>query len=303
MIEWDEQVLRSLLFAPGNHPRRLEKVGSFDSDAIVLDLEDAVADSEKDAARHMVLEALPGYTQPAVRIVRVNGPATGRLEEDLRTIVCSELDCVMVPKVEKPGTLVYVDRILGALERERSLEHGRIRLLGIVETAAGIVGCEEIAGKAPDRVVTVVFGLGDFSADIGVDVSPSGEELLYARSRVIVAARAAGLQPPIDGPYLDIGNLEGLETDCRQSRQLGFQGRVVIHPNHVESVQRAYAELSDEDARRCRRIVEAFEASEASGSASIQVDGCFVDYPLYERAKHKLRLLGASRTPTGAGSR
>jgi citrate lyase subunit beta/citryl-CoA lyase len=295
VIDWSAQVLRSLLFAPGNHPRKLEKVGTFGSDAIVLDLEDAVADAEKDAARELVRCALPTFRRPTAVMVRVNGPETGRMDEDLVAVTSDGLDCVVLPKVERPEILQQVDALLATLERERGLPLGQVRLLALVETARGLVRCEEIAAAAPPRLLTLVFGLGDFSVDIGVDVSSSGEELLYARSRVVVAARAARLPAPLDGPYLDIPNLAGLELDCRRSRQVGFQGRVVIYPGHVETVQRVYAELADEEAEACRRIVDSFEAAEASGSASIQVDGRFVDYPLYERAREKLRLHEAAQ--------
>jgi citrate lyase subunit beta / citryl-CoA lyase len=290
VIDWSNQVLRSLLFAPGNHPRRLEKVGTFGSDAIVLDLEDAVADAEKTAARDTTRAALPTYDERTVAIVRVNGQETGRLEDDIRAVACADSDVIMVPKVETPETLLLADRVLAEVEREQGLEEGQIRLLAIVETARGLIRCEEIATMAPPRLLTLIFGLGDFSVEIGVDVTPTGEELLYARSRVIVAARAAGMRPALDGPYLDIPNLEGLEADTRRSRQLGFQGRVVIYPGHVETVQRVYAELSEEEAERCRRIVEAFETAESEGLASIQVDGRFIDYPLYYRARNKLLL-------------
>jgi citrate lyase subunit beta/citryl-CoA lyase len=298
VIDWNGQALRSLLFAPGNHPRKLEKVGSFGSDAIVLDLEDAVADAEKSAARDLVRAALPTYGEGTVRVVRVNGADTGRLEDDVAAVVCGELDCVMVPKVERPDTLPRVDEAIGGHEREHGLEPGHIRLLALIETAKGLVRCEEIAAEAPPRLFTLVFGLGDFSVDIGVDVTPEGDELLYGRSRVVVAARAAGLPSPLDGPYLDIPNIEGLEEECRRSRGLGFQGRVVIYPAHVEPAQRVYSELSDDEAERCRRVVAAFEEAEAAGSASIQVDGRFIDYPLYERAKQKLLLYEAGRRDT-----
>ena len=298
MIDWNEQALRSLLFAPGNHPRKLEKVGSFGSDAIVLDLEDAVADAEKAAARELVRAALPTYDESTVAIVRVNGEQTGRHEDDVRAVVCGDLDCVMVPKVERPETLPALDEVIEACERDQGLPPGGIRLLALIETAKGLVRCEEIAAAAPPRLLTLVFGLGDFSVDIGVDITPEGQELLYGRSRVVVAARAAGLPPPLDGPYLDIPNIAGLEDECRRSRGLGFQGRVVIYPAHVEPVQRVYSELSDEESERCRRVVEAFEEAEAAGSASIQVDGLFVDYPLYDRAKKKLRLYEAARRGT-----
>jgi citrate lyase subunit beta/citryl-CoA lyase len=300
VIDWDRQALRSLLFAPGNHPRRLEKVGSFGSDAIVLDLEDAVADAEKAQARDLVRDALPTYGEPTVVVVRVNGEATGRMEDDLRAVVRPGLDCVMVPKVERVETLARVDAALGELEGQRGLQPGSVRLLPIVESARALVGCEEIAASAPARVLALVFGLADFSVDIGVDVTSGGDELLYARSRVVVASRAAGLPQPLDGPFLDLQDADGLAADCARSRRLGFQGRVVIYPGHVETVQRVFSELPEEEAERCRRVVEAFEEAERAGLASIQVDGRFVDYPLYHRARHKLRLYEAGRPDAAA---
>ena len=295
MTDWNDRTLRSLLFTPGNHPRRLEKVGTFGSDAIVLDLEDAVADAEKDRARTMVRQAVPTYGDPTIVMVRVNGHETGRMEEDALAVVCAGVDCLMVPKVEVPETLPRMDALLYALERERGLEVGGVRLLPIVETARGLVLVDEIASAAPKRVLTLAFGLGDFSTDLQVDLTQDATELLYARQRIVVAARACRMRAPIDGPYLDIKNLGGLEEETRLSRQLGFEGRVVVYPLQVDTVQRVYSELSDEDAERAQKIIDAFEAAEGSGSASIQVEGQFVDYPIYDRARQKLRLHQAAR--------
>ena len=295
MIGWNERTLHSLLFTPGNHPRRLEKVGTFGSDAIVLDLEDAVADAEKDAARTMVRDAVPTYDESTIVMVRVNSHETGRMEEDTIAVVCQDVDCLMVPKVEQPDSLPRMDALLYALERERGLDVGTIRLLPIIETARGLVRVDEIAAAAPERVLTLAFGLGDFSTDIQVDLTQDATELLYARQRIVVAARACGMRAPIDGPYLDIKNLDGLGEETQLSRQLGFEGRVVVYPLQVDVVQRVYSELSDADAERAAQVIEAFEAAEASGLASIQVDGQFVDYPIYDRARQKLRLHEASR--------
>jgi citrate lyase subunit beta/citryl-CoA lyase len=286
---WDERPLRSLLFAPGNHPRKLAKLGTFGSDGIVLDLEDAVADAEKEVARRAVREALPSYADDGFVVVRVNGPETGRLEEDVRGVVCQELDCLMIPKVERPETLVEVDQLVASVEREHGLESGRIRLLALVETAKGLASCEAIANAAPSRLLTLIFGLADFVVDLELDLSDDGTELLYARSRVVVATRAAGLPQPLDGPFLDLPNLEGLDADTRRSRRLGFQGRVVIYPPHVEVVQNAYSSLTDEEAAEAYQVIEAFERSEAEGSASIQINGRFVDYPIYRRAVGRVK--------------
>jgi citrate lyase subunit beta/citryl-CoA lyase len=285
-----DQTLRTVLFAPGNEPSKLAKVASFGADVVVLDLEDAVAIAEKDAARGLVREALAALPAETSAIVRVNGPETGRLRDDIAAVVCPELACVMVPKVERPSTLVEVDRMLEDFERVGGLEPGSIGILPLVETAAGIVRCEEIAAAATDRLITLVFGLGDFTADVDIDVGPDWTELLYARSRVVVAARAAGLAPPIDGPYLALRDFDGLEADSRRSRRLGFQGRVVVYPPQVDPVRRAYSEVTSEEHSRARRVVEAFELAEAGGSASIQVDGGFVDYPIYRRAQRKRAL-------------
>jgi citrate lyase subunit beta/citryl-CoA lyase len=300
LIGWEEHPLRSLLFAPGNHPRKVEKVGRFGSDAIVLDLEDAVADAEKAEARKTVRAALPTYRAPKAVFVRVNGAETGRLEEDVRAVISVDLDGLMVPKVEHRETLPELDSLLLELERERGLPEGHVQLLALVETARGLVRCEEIATMAPARTLTLVFGLGDFSVDIGVDLTADATELLYARSRVVVAARAARLRPALDGPYLDLQNFEGLVEDTLRSRQLGFQGRVVVYPPQVEHVQRTYSELSAEAAARARRTIEAFEEAEAAGSASIQVEGRFVDYPIYARAKEQLRLYRALHDDVGS---
>jgi len=270
-------------------------LGSFGSDAIVLDLEDAVPESEKTAARVAATSALPGYVQTAVAMVRVNGEQSGRLADDVSAVVCADLDGIVVPKVEKAETLLDLDTQLAQLERSCGITSGSVRVVALIETPKGVVHCESIALAAPPRVLTLIFGLGDFSAEIGVDPTAGGEELLYARSRVVVAARAADMRAPLDGPFLlDLDDVEGLLTDTRRSRQLGFQGRVVVHPSHVEHVQGAYSELHEEELDRMRRIVDAFETAERSGSAAIRVDQRFIDYPPYRRAKDKLRLYEAS---------
>ena len=192
-------------------------------------------------------------------------------------------------RLRGPEELADVDRLLGEIESARNLPVGGISILPLVETALGIVRCEEIALTAPARVLTLVFGLGDFSADMCVDLSMDGTELLYARSRVAVAARAARMPPALDGPYPDLRDTRGLITDTRRSRQLGFQGRVAIYPPQVEAIHRAYSDLAPEEVAFARKIVSSFETAEASGSASIQIDGQFIDYPIYERARQKIQ--------------
>ena len=287
--------MRALLFVPGSDERKLGKVTSFGADVIVVDLEDAVADDRKTAARSTTRTAIESYSRDQVNTVRVNGIDTGRLRDDIAAVVCPNLDAILVPKIEDTNTLAEADRALAEAEQANGMETGTVRLLPILETPLGISRCDEILARAPERTVTAAFGLGDFSVALGVDLTEGGAELAYARGRVVVAARAAGMVAPIDGPYLNVEDSDGLLTDSRRQRTLGFQGRVAVYPPQVPVINRAYSELSDEEAARTRRVVEAFEEAEAQGVASLRVDGRFVDYPIYYLARRKLARFDAYR--------
>jgi len=281
-MDWSRQLLRTLLFAPGDQPRKLARVATFGADAIVLDLEDAVAVSRKDDARGMVHEA------------RVNALVTGRCQNDLAAVVCPGLDAVVLPKVEDPGELPEVDERIAALELKGGLPSGSIRLLPLIETARGVAQVEAIASRAPVRVLTFGFGPGDLTTDLGIDLTSDATELLYARSRLVIAARAGGLSPPIDGVYLlDLADTVGLIEDTRRGRQLGYQGRAVIHPNQVAPVHEVYSDVSPRELEQAAEIVRGFETAEAAGTGAIQIAGRLIDYPIYRRALQKLRLHAA----------
>jgi citrate lyase subunit beta / citryl-CoA lyase len=288
-IDWDQQMLRALLFVPGNDRRKLAKAGAAGADVVVIDLEDAVADTEKTEARAVARQALPSAGRSSPVAVRVNGIDTGRLEADIAAVAAPGLSAVVVPKVEASGVLAAANEALTDAERSQGLASGTIAMLALIETPLGIARCEEIMLDAPRRTVTAMLGVADLSAALGVDATPEGTELLYARSRLIVAARAAGMPAPVDGPYLQIGNPDGLLLDSRRSCRLGFQGRVALHPRQIGPIQQVYSELSDDEAAAARRIVEAFEDAEAGRLASIRVDDTFVDYPVYRLALAKLR--------------
>jgi citrate lyase subunit beta/citryl-CoA lyase len=299
-IDRREQLLRAVLFVPGNDQRKLEKAGSSGADLVVVDLEDAVAESEKTRAREVARDAV-GRLSSRLRVaVRVNGIETGRLLDDIVAVGVPGLSAVVVPKVEDVEVLLTAADEVGRCEREVGLDSGLIGLIALVETPLGIARCEEILSSAPPRTITAMFGVADFSAALGVEVTEHGSELLYARGRLIVAARAAGMPGPVDGPYLRLDDTDGLLDDSRRSRALGFQGRVALHPRQVEPINRAYSELSDEQLDAATRIVSAFEEAEAAGVASLRVDGKFVDYPVYELARLRLRRHAAYRgeTPT-----
>ncbi len=280
--------MRALLFAPGSDERKLSKVNGFGADAIVIDLEDAVAESQKTVARARARAAIPKYGDGQIVAVRVNSIQSGRLQDDIAAVACPQLGIIVVPKVESVDTLHDVDRAVAASEREHGVAVGTIRLMPLIETALGIVRVEEILLGAPARALTVLFGLADLAAELGVELTREGAELLYARGRVIVAARAAGMVAPIDGPYLWLSDDAGLIADCRRSRGVGFQGRVTLHPKQVASTQRAYSELADEEIAAHQRIVDAVEHAQRAGLAAVQVDGRFVDQPVYQLARRRL---------------
>jgi citrate lyase subunit beta/citryl-CoA lyase len=278
--------LRSLLFAPADDERKLARLPQAGADAIVLDLEDAVAAGSKRRAREAAAEALAEIDFAGLTAVRVNGFATGLTAEDLEAVCLPGLDAVVLPKAESAAELAELDAILTAAEERRGISAGSIRVLPLVETAAGILAAAQIAAAGP-RLLTLVLGSGDLAADVGLGRTEDGAELLLARSTVIFAAAAAGLAPAIDGPYFDFRDAEGLRRDSARSRALGFGGRVTIHPGQLEAVHASY---SSADPEHLRRVVSAFREAEGRGVAAIEVDGSFVDYPVY---RHALRELGA----------
>ncbi|HET9186156.1 MAG TPA: CoA ester lyase [Solirubrobacterales bacterium] len=278
--------LRSLLFAPADDERKLARLPQAGADAIVLDLEDAVAAGSKRRAREAAAEALAGIDFAGLTAVRVNGFATGLTAEELEAVCVPGLDAVVLPKAESAAELAELDAILAAAEERRGISAGSIRVLPLVETAAGILAAAQIAAAGP-RLLTLVLGSGDLAADVGLGRTEDGAELLLARSTVVFAAAAAGLAPAIDGPYFDFRDAEGLRRDSARSRALGFGGRVTIHPGQLEAVHASY---SSADPEHLRRVVSAFREAEGRGVAAIEVDGSFVDYPVY---RHALRELGA----------
>ena len=295
--------LRAVLFAPGNAEAKLAKAAASDADAVIFDLEDAVAAQAKAHARELVAAALRGHadagTGAAARLaVRVNAAQTGLLEDDLRAVAGPGLGAVMVPKLEDPATLHEVAGLLAELQPAG--EGGEpVGLIGLVESAAGVAACEAIAARAPESTWTLAFGGVDYCADLGLEPDPGGEGLLHARARVALAAVAGGLLPALDGPLLALDDEALLREDSRRSRRLGFGGRLVIHPRQIAAVLDAYGALDAAGVRRARAIVAAFEAAQGAGRATAVVDGEFVDPPVYRRALDQLARAGLE--PGGSG--
>lgn len=282
------RIARSILFTPANDARKCARVGTFGADAFVLDLEDAVANEEKIAAREGLSETLAMHAR-SIGCVRIN-PWLGPLgRDDLDAAVGPDLDAVVLPKVETAAELWEVDQVLSDREQAQGRSPGSIGLLPLLETARGVARAATILDRVPDRVPRVIFGSGDFTTEIGVDLSQDGSECLAARSWLVILSKAAGLASPVDGPYLRIHDDDGLHQDNLRSRGLGFTGRVVVYPGQVATVNRSYREPTQQERERFERIIAEFEVAEEQGVASIQVDGFFVDYPIYARAVEFMR--------------
>jgi citrate lyase subunit beta/citryl-CoA lyase len=262
--------------------------------AVILDLEDSVPIAAKSAARALVAKLIDGAVPipPASRpmiTVRTNAAATGLLADDLAAVVRKGLDAIFLPKVESVEQMAGTAALLDRLEAAQGLPAGSVRVVPMFESALGVLRCYELARATP-RVVATCIGSardGDLQTDLGCGWSVEGTELFYARSKVLLESRAAGVHA-LDGVFSDLNDEAGFVQDCTLSARLGFIGRTVIHPKQIAPARRAYA-VSEADAAYYRRVVSEFEAVEKTGTtAAITVDGKLVDYAMYQRAKRVL---------------
>jgi len=291
---------RSFLFAPGNRPRMVQKVITFGADAVILDLEDAVPIAEKAATRGTIKVALLSYPRErsCKTYVRVNSLDTGLTADDVRDIMCSALDGVILPKVESAEELRQGDAIVERAETAAGLSGGHIDLIPIVETAKGFLNAQAIAA-AGTRARRLAFGAGDFTFDLGVNWFGDCPAIMLPRMLLPIISRAAGLEPPFDTVYQDIRDLEGLRTETETAKALGFQGKMCIYPAQVAVVNEVFSPTAGEIAY-AQKVIEAFTAAEAQGHASCTVDGKMIDYPIAERAKRVLAVANVLEQSTSS---
>jgi len=274
------------LYTPGNRKEFVEKAVKYNPDAIIVDLEDAVPIDLKERVRWEVAELIPTLDVPC--LVRINSESQ-YLEEDLKAVVSRHIYGVVLPKAESVQLIRTVDDILNSLEKERSLPSNSIRLLLLIETALCVERCFEVASAAA-RVDTVIFASaedGDLQRDLKCSWSVEGIELLYARSKVLLDARAAGLKYVLDGAFSDIKNDDALRKDCILSKRLGYDGRTLIHPKQLSIAREAYLPTPQE-LEYYKRLVVAFKEAESKGLAAISFEGRLVDYAMYRKAKEFL---------------
>jgi citrate lyase beta subunit len=253
--------VRSLLFAPGSDERKLAGALASEADAVVADLEDAVAPAEKPAARDTVARIGP-------RIVRVNGADTPWFADDLAMVEGLPLDAIVLPKATPES--------VAALGAEGP------PVIAIVETAQGLRLAYQTA--CSPRVTALLLGAVDLGAELRLEPRPDGLEILHARSKVVLDAAAAGIRPPFDIVHVDFHDDGGLEAECRLARSLGFRGKACIHPRQVPIVNRAFAP-SEAEVEWARQVVEAYEQGLHEGRGVLALNREMVDLPIVERAR------------------
>ncbi|MDZ4231139.1 MAG: CoA ester lyase [Dehalococcoidales bacterium] len=280
-------VLRSMLFVPGNSMRMITKAVTLPADAIILDMEDAVPLPDKATARIIIRDSIQAVRSGGSYVfVRVNALPTKLTGEDIRYTIVKGLDGVMLPKTEAGADVIELDNMLLDAEKSQGLEIGSLKIVALIESAKGVVNAYQIASASP-RLAAVCFGAGDYYGDLRRNVaslSPEQTELLYARSQVVNSSRAAGVQA-IDTPFFGLlTDKEGLITEAMRALQLGFKGKLLIHPGQIEPVNRAFLP-SPEETEHARKVVAAFEEAQSRGLGAISFEGKMIDYMNYRQAK------------------
>ncbi len=278
-----DRIRRSRLYLPGDQPKLMINAGLYGADGIILDLEDAVAPSKKEDARYLVRNALRNNDfRGAELMVRINQLPAGL--RDLSFIVPHPLNLVLIPKCESAAEVKAVDEEIGRLKQDSGRN---IWLMPIIESARGVLHAYEIASASP-HVVAMAIGLEDYTADIGAERSPEGQESFYARSVVVNAARAAGIQP-IDSVFSGFEDMEALRNVARTSRAMGFEGMGSIHPAQIAVIHECF-NPGEKEIAKAKKIVKAFEAAEKEGIGVIALGTKMIDAPVVKRALRTIRI-------------
>ena len=284
--------MRSVMTVPVIVERFVEKAPSSGADVICLDLEDSVPPAEKLAARPLARKAIETMSEiqglrPSHQIyVRVNGSWSGLIEGDLEAVVRPGLQGVVISKTESVEMIREIDALLERIENQHSMPPGRVSVMPLLETAKGVARAYAICEASP-RLTGAIFGAEDYATDMGVERTSEGAEILFARTQIAIACRAAGIEA-IDTPDPDYTDEDHLRREMRLAKSLGYRGKLVIHPFQVQLANEIFrpteAEIAD-----ARLIVEAFERDGlAQGRAAIPLGGKMVDTPIYWRAKRLL---------------
>ena len=272
--------IRSFLFAPGSNIAVMQKALNSAADAVILDLEDAVSIAEKETAREQVVDLLASSERSQRVYARINGWDTPWGRADLENVLAGSIDGIILPKAESPE---IVAEVAGSLPQHCDF-------IPLVETARGLLNAYAVAA-CHERISRLAFGAVDFTADIGIAYPKNGISLLYARSQLVIVSRAADLLPPVDTVFPDLADASGFAAELDQVRQLGMFGKLAIHPKQLELIHAAFTP-SRQKIAEAQKVVKAFENAERQGVAALEIEGQFVDYPVYRQALKLVALAG-----------
>lgn len=280
--------MRNMLFIPGNNPRMLTSGDYLGSDMLVIDLEDSVAPDQKDAARFLSRNAIQvlNYTVPFC--VRINSIETPYWKEDLRQLLPLGPSFIMIPKSDSAACIRTVSEEMTRLEKEFSIGTP-VSIIALIETAKGIECAYEIA-CSDERVFALYLGAEDLTADLHAKRTREGTEILYARSRLISAARAAGKEA-YDTPFTDVDDLDGLAQDALFAKQLGFDGKTAINPRHLHIINRAFTPTQAE-IDYAKEVLQAEADGRRAGKGAVSLHNKMIDAPIVARARYTLKNAG-----------
>ncbi|EGJ26859.1 citrate (pro-3S)-lyase subunit beta [Streptococcus porcinus] len=290
-----ERLRRTMMFVPGANAAMLRDAPLYGADSIMFDLEDSVSLKEKDTSRALVHFALKTFDYSSVEtVVRVNGLDTvGAL--DIEAVVVAGVNVVRLPKTETAQDIIDVEAVIERVERENGIEIGRTKMMAAIESAEGVLNAREIA-KASNRLIGIALGAEDYVTNMKTRRHPDGQELFFARSMILHAARAAGIAA-IDTVYSDVNNTEGFQNEVRMIKQLGFDGKSVINPRQIPLVNEIYAP-TEKEIQDAKEVIWAIREAESKGSGVISLKGKMVDKPIVERAERVIMLAKAARLLT-----
>ncbi|MBN2859564.1 MAG: HpcH/HpaI aldolase/citrate lyase family protein [Sphaerochaetaceae bacterium] len=287
-----DRLRRTMLYVPGNNTGIIRDAAIYRSDSIMIDLEDSVSYRQKDAARLLVYTSLRTFDFEGVEtVVRINGLDTPYGLEDIEAMVKARPDIIRLPKTDCAQDVQEASRLILLEEKKNGLPEGSIGLMAAIESPLGVINAYEIA-CASERLVGIAIGAEDYVTAMKTSRSADGIELLYARSAVVTAARAAGIQA-YDTVYSDLNNEEGFRREVELIRQLGFDGKSIISPRQIKVVHDVFTP-SVKEIELAQKVVEAIDEANAKGSGVIAVDGKMIDKPIVERAKRTLEMASAS---------
>ena len=277
---------RSMLFLPGNTPNMIINGDALGADSIILDLEDAVSPDEKDSARILVRNAIREMGFADVEItVRINAIDTAYWKDDLEAIVPLKPDLIMPPKASSAADMQTIDAFISDIECRNNMPVGGVKLIPLIETALGVERAFEIATACP-RVTALFLGGEDLTADLRCKRTKAGNEIDYARKRLVCAARAAGIDV-YDTPFTDVNDDEGIVTDAEYAKSIGFSGKSAIAPRHVRTINAVFSP-SPADIEYAKLVFEAIRIGKLQGKGAVSLRGKMIDKPIVERARQTL---------------